>query len=121
MPLETIDVFVLANDTTMQLFKPYGDSYEQQKGIAQLQSVEFHHGEDRQYWGWVGYLSDSGAVTDWKTRGLRVRARNIQVDGTQIFESMFTDIKPSYGRFSTYFVGEIHIDPGHPQRAARWI
>ncbi|MBS0418674.1 MAG: ATP-binding protein [Proteobacteria bacterium] len=111
VPLETVDVYVSANDTTTQLFKPYGDTYQQQKGIAQLQSVEFHRGEDQRYWGWVGYLSESGAVTDWKTRGLRVRTRNIQVDGTQVFESMFTDVKPSYGRFSTYFVGEIHIDP----------
>ena len=110
-PLETIDVYVSAADAMSQLFKPYGDTYQQQKGIAQLQNLEFHHGDNQRYWGWVGYLSESGAVTDWKTRGLRIRARNIQVDGTQIFESMFTDVKPSYGRFSTYFVGEIHIDP----------
>ena len=60
---------------------------------------------------WVGRLSESAAVTDWRTRGLRVRVRNIQVDSTEIFESLFTQVKPSYGRFSAYYVGEIHIDP----------
>lgn len=33
------------------------------------------------------------------------------MDGTQLFESLFTEVKPSYGRFSSYFVGEIHVDP----------
>lgn len=51
------------------------------------------------------------AVTDWLTRGLRVRVRNIQVDGTGMMETLFTEFKPSYGRFSRNYVGEIHIDP----------
>ena len=111
VPLETIDVFVSADQHSRQIFKPYGDSYEQQKGAASLSSIVYQRGDDKSYWGWVGYLSESGAVTDWQTRGLRIRARNIQVDGTQLFESLFTEVKPSYGRFSSYFVGEIHIDP----------
>jgi len=109
--LETIDVFVTAEGGSTQIFKPYGDSYELSKGIAELRSVEFYAGEENRYWGWVGRLSESGAVTDWRTRGLRVRVRNIQVDGTEIFESLFTEVKPSYGRFSAYYVGEIHVDP----------
>ena len=52
-------------------------------------------------------------MTDWETRGLRVRVRNIQVGGTEIFETLFTQVKPSYGRFSSYYIGEIHI---HPER-----
>jgi hypothetical protein len=28
-----------------------------------------------------------------------------------MMENLFTEVKPSYGRFSSYYVGEIHIDP----------
>ena len=110
-PLETIDLFVVANDHRHQVFKPYGEQYSHAKGEMQLRSVEFLPGEDNRYWGWVGRLSESAAVTDWETRGLRVRVRNIQVDGTEIFESLFTQVKPSYARFSSYYIGEIHINP----------
>ena len=110
-PLETIDVFVVADDRKLQIFKPYGKEYSHAKGKMQLRSVEFLHGEDNRYWGWVGRLSESAAVTNWETRGLRVRVRNIQVDGTAIFENLFTQVKPSYARFSSYYIGEIHIYP----------
>ena len=110
-PLETIDVFVVTDNDTHQVLKPYGEEYSHAKGKMQLRSVEFVPGEDNRYWGWVGRLSESAAVTDWETRGLRVRVRNIQVDGTEIFENLFTQVKPSYGRFSSYYIGEIHIDP----------
>jgi hypothetical protein len=109
--LETIDVFVKSNEDVISVLKPYGDKYEHRKGTADLRSVEFHSGDNNSYWGWVGKLSESAAVTDWRTRGLRIRVRNIQVDGTEIFEMLFTQVKPSYGRFSSYYVGEIHIDP----------
>ncbi len=42
---------------------------------------------------------------------LRVRVRNIQVDGTELFGSMFSEVKQSYQRFATYYVGEVHIAP----------
>ena len=109
--LETIDVFVVSGGEPRQVFKPYGDEYSHAKGNMQLRGVEFYPGEDNRYWGWVGRLDVSAAVTDWATRGLRVRVRNIQVDGTEIFEKLFTEVKPSYGRFSSYYIGEIHIDP----------
>lgn len=111
LPLETIDVFVTALEQTKQIYKPYGDTYEFAKGAAALKSIEFYNGNGKQYWGWVGRLSESAAVTDWRTRGLRVRVRNIQIDGTEMFEHLFTQVKPSYGRFSAYYVGEIHVDP----------
>ncbi|WP_168325577.1 ATP-binding protein [Rhizobium leguminosarum] len=109
--LEIIDVFVTADGETTQIFKPYGDTYEHRKGTTSLQTVEFFPGEDNAYWGWVGKLSDFAAITDFSTRGVRVRVRNIQVDGTEIVEKLFTEVKPSFGRFNAYYIGEIHIDP----------
>ena len=108
-PIETIDVIVTSEGTSTQIRKPYGDVYEHRKGQMALRTIEFYPGDNNRYWGWVGRLSESAAVTDWRTRGLRIRVRNIQVDGTEIFEKIFTELKPSYGRFSAYYVGEIHI------------
>ncbi|MGJ4941429.1 ATP-binding protein [Bradyrhizobium sp. HKCCYLS1011] len=109
--LETIDVFVAADGEPEQVFKPYGETYEHAKGTMELESIEYFSGAESRYWAWVGRMSESAAVTDWRTRGLRMRVRNIQVDGTEIAEKLFTKVKPSYGRFSTYYVGEIYIDP----------
>ena len=109
--LDTIDVHVHFNGGSVQVFKPYGDLYEHARGTVKLRDVVFYQGEDNLYWGWVGRLDEPVAVTDWRTRGLRVRVRNIQVDGTGMMEDLFTEFKPSYGRFSRNYLGEIHINP----------
>ena len=110
--METIDVYVNSNGNSQQILKPYGDTYQHAKGMMKLRDIDFFLGEESRYWGWVGRLENSAAVTDWNTRGLRVRVRNIQVDSTEIIERLFTEVKPSFGRFSSYYVGEIHIEPG---------
>ena len=110
-PMETIDLLVFTNGSSRKVRKLYGRLYEHSKGTMELRNVDFFSGEDNRYWGWVGRLETSAAVTDRKTRGIRLRVRNIQVNGTQIVEKLFTDIKPSYGRFNSYYIGEIHIDP----------
>jgi molecular chaperone HtpG len=109
--METIDIFLIVDGQKLPIFKPYGETYQLAKAAAELGKIEFIHGEDSLYWGWVGYLSESGAVTDPQTRGLRVRTRNIQVGGTDILEKLFAKVNPSYGRFSSYYVGEVHINP----------
>jgi Histidine kinase-, DNA gyrase B-, and HSP90-like ATPase len=109
--LETIDVHVHYDGNSTQVYKPYGNSYEHARGTVALRDIIFYPGEDNLYWGWVGRLEEPVAVTDWRTRGLRVRVRNIQVDGTGMMEEIFTALKPSYGRFSRNYVGEIHLDP----------
>ena len=109
--LEKIDVTVHANDSSDKIFKPYGNTYEHAKGAMKLREIDYFPGERGHYWAWVGRLDESAAVTDRSTRGLRIRVRNIQVDGTEIVERLFSDIKPSYGRLSSYYVGEIFIAP----------
>ncbi len=109
--LETVDVWIEHDAQKKEVVKPYGEEYEHAKGTMNLQEIDYFLGEEGWYWAWVGRLSESAAVTDRNTRGLRIRVRNIQVDGTQIVERLFSDLKPSYSRFSSYYVGEIYIDP----------
>ncbi len=110
-PLETIDVFVEGANSRIQIYKPYGNSYSYAKGSAELNTIQFLTGYNNHWWAWVGRINQSAAITDPATRGLRVRVRNIQVDGTDVIENLFAQVKPSYGRFSAYYIGEIHIDP----------
>ena len=119
IPLETIDVTISSESGTKPVQKPYGDVYQHSKGTMKLEEIEYFSGKEGRYWAWVGRLDNSAAVTDRRSRGLRVRVRNIQVDGTEIVERMFSTVKPSYGRFSSYYVGEIHIDPNEVVPNAR--
>ena len=48
---------------------------------------------------------------DSRVRGLRVRVRNIQIDGTAIIGNIFRSHAKSYERFQDYFLGEIFIEP----------
>jgi hypothetical protein len=110
-PIETIDVFVTADNEEQPIYKAYGEYYQQRKGAAQIAKIDFIDDEDGRYWGWVGHLNKSGAVTDVQTRGLRIRVRNIQVGTTEIFDRLFGEFKPSYARFSRFYVGEFHMNP----------
>jgi Histidine kinase-, DNA gyrase B-, and HSP90-like ATPase len=109
--LEFVDLFVKYEENEVQIFKPYGESYQHARGTVALRSIETLSGENNSFWAWIGYLDEPVAVTESTTRGLRVRVRNIQVGDTNIMEDLFAQVKPSYGRFSTVYVGEIHIDP----------
>jgi molecular chaperone HtpG len=109
--IETVDVFVAEGGVETQIYKPYGDHYEHANGETELEAIDFEQDADSRFWGWIGRTKEAVTITDWKTRGLRVRVRNIQVDGTQLVEKLFSEVKPSYGRLSAYYVGEIHIAP----------
>lgn len=109
-PIETIDLTVVAANVEEKLYKLYGDEYEIAKKAATITEISFTSDTEAGFWSWVGRLSESGAVVG-NARGLRVRLRNIQVDSTDIIEELFAEIKPSFGRFTYYYVGEIHIDP----------
>lgn len=107
-----IDVVLIANDKEKHLSKHYCDKYKYTRGLMNLDTIQFFDdGDDERFWGWIGCMKESGAITDKYTRGIRIRVRNIQVDGTEIFDDLFRNYRPSYGRFNSYYVGEFFINP----------
>ena len=116
--METIELSVKTADSEDKIYKLYGDKYEVDKDTATLTNVTYESDPEAGFWSWVGRLSVSGAVVG-NPGGLRVRLRNIQVDGTDLIEELFAEIKPSYRRFTYYYVGEIHIDPARVVPNAR--
>ena len=91
--------------------KQYGASYEFDSGTIILNACDIHHSETDQWWAWVGKKAESGAYTNTRVSGLRVRVRNIQIDGTAIIRDIFRDHAPSHVRFQDYFLGEIFVEP----------
>ncbi len=110
-PIETIDVLVTAGGVSQKVYKAYGETYDHAKGSANLTRIEFREDDNNRFWGLVGHVDESAAITTPQTQGLRVRVRNIQFDGTELFGGMFGEHKQSYQRFATYYVGEFHIAP----------
>lgn len=82
------------------------------KSPATLVDVEFQAGAQGKWWGWAGKKEESGAYTDSRVAGIRVRVRNIQIDGIELFRSMFKARGPSSDRFQEWYVGELFVDPG---------
>jgi len=116
--IETIRLYVGDTARVSELFKPYGDTYAVKRVQASLTAIDMVVSAAGTWWGWVGRKKVSGAVKDAGTRGIRVRARNIQIDGVEIMKEVFSSSfdpnssRLSYARFSEYYVGEIFVEPG---------
>lgn len=91
--------------------KRYGVDYEFGSGHVALSDCEIHKSPTGRWWAWVGKKEESGAYTDEKVRGLRVRVRNIQIDGTEVVRDIFRDHAKSNARFQDYFIGEVFVEP----------
>lgn len=91
--------------------KRYGAKYDFESGTVKLSDCAIYHSPTKRWWAWVGKKDESGAYTDTRVSGLRVRVRNIQIDGTVIVRDIFRDHAKSHVRFQDYFLGEIFIEP----------
>jgi molecular chaperone HtpG len=93
------------------VIKQYGTSYVFESGTINLSRCDIYHSPTKRWWAWVGKKGESGAYTDTKVSGLRVRVRNIQIDGTAIVREIFGELGKSQVRFQDYFLGEIFAEP----------
>jgi Histidine kinase-, DNA gyrase B-, and HSP90-like ATPase len=116
--IESIRLFVRTPTSMFQeIFKPYRDTYPVKKTAAPLTEIEWVTSKSGNWWGWVGIKKVSGAIKDSAARGIRVRVRNIQIDGTDVMREIFAasqqpgKARTSYARFVDWYVGEIFVDP----------
>lgn len=91
--------------------KRYSAEYEFESGTVSLSDCVIYNSPTDRWWAWVGKKGESGAYTDERVRGLRVRVRNIQIDGNEIVRDIFREHAKSSARFQDYFLGEIFIEP----------
>jgi uncharacterized small protein (DUF1192 family) len=117
--IEVIHLFVREGTGEYEeLFKPYRDTYSVKRVQAPLSGIDYPESRTGKWWGWIGQKKVSGAIKDMETRGIRVRSRNIQIDGNDIMKEIFSNSyddkssRLSYARFAEYYVGEIFMAPG---------
>lgn len=111
--IETVRVKIVSDGEEEEVFKDYGPTVSVGKTQVDLVSHEIFRSASKRWWRWVGFKAIPGSIRDESVKGVRVRVRNIQVDGTQIFGKLFDQIPnaKSYRRFNDWYVGEIFIDP----------
>ena len=94
------------------MLKPYGARYEIQdaEGRVPLAEIEPFFSKTKKWWGWVGKKAVPGSYVEAQVRGIRVRAKNIQIDGTDVVREIFQRLAKSNERYQSWFVGEIFVD-----------
>ena len=109
--VEKVRVSVARGDRVAAVYKPYGIKFEFGSGTVELTDCEIRISPTERWWAWIGKKEESGAYTDPRVSGLRVRVRNIQIDGADIFRGVFQEQAKSHARFQDYFLGEIFVQP----------
>ncbi len=111
--LEEVTIVVHEGERSVEVCKPYGATFTVGRDDVPLNDIIIHDGASQRWWGWVGLKREPGAFKSDATKAIRVRLRNIQIDGTQVMSEMFSSVEDaaSYGRFNDWYVGEIFVDP----------
>jgi molecular chaperone HtpG len=111
--LDEVQIWVTDGDRDVQVHKPYDETFTVGKDEVALSDIRICDGPSNKWWGWVGLKREPGVYKEDITKGIRVRVRNIQIDGTQVMGTMFSSVEDaaSYGRFNDWYIGEIFVDP----------
>ena len=113
IPIEQVRITVReGRKKRVAVTKPYSDTHRVGPKTAPIDDCGIVRSPSGNWWGWVGKKSVSGAYTDERVAGLRVRVRNIQIDATDLVRNIFRDGAISHARFQDYFIGELFVRPG---------
>ncbi|MGK9166719.1 ATP-binding protein [Inquilinus limosus] len=111
--IEEVDLVIeQVGEPDLPIFKPFTNKYEVQDApdLVPLSEIEFFEGESRRWWAWLGKKSTPGSYIDSAVRGIRMRAKNIQIDGEDVVREIFQKLAKSNARYQDWFVGEIFVD-----------
>ena len=115
--IESVRVFARFGGSNFEeLFKPYGRDFGVKKERVSI-TIDYVASPSGKWWGWVGRKRLSGSIKDAASKGIRVRMRNIQIDGTELMRDILAVShlggrpRTSYSRFVDWYVGEIHVKP----------
>ena len=112
IPIDEVGVCIIdGSNDPVWVTKRYSKEYKFDSGTIALSDCTIYKSRSRRWWAWVGKKAESGSYTDVRVSGLRVRVRNIQIDGTDIIREIFRDHAKSHVRFQDYFVGEVFVRP----------
>jgi hypothetical protein len=111
--LDEVQICVHGSDRSVVVRKPYGATYTVGRDNVALNDISIYDPPSGKWWGWIGLKREPGAYKDDIVKAIRVRVRNIQIDGTQVMGEMFSSVEDaaSFGRFNDWYIGEIFVDP----------
>lgn len=115
IPIETVQITIDdgVNDV-LDVTKGYRKTYQIESGSVELADCDIWTAADgKSWWAWVGKKNASGSYTDARVSGLRVRMKNIQIDGTDVVREIFRRRAKSFIRFQDWSVGEIFVRPSY--------
>ena len=112
IPIEEVRITIKNGNTKpTPVTKQYTNKYKFKSGSIALNDCEIHSSRTKKWWAWVGKKTESGSYIDTRVSGLRVRVRNIQIDGTGIIRDIFRDHAKTHIRFQDYYLGEVFVKP----------
>jgi molecular chaperone HtpG len=112
LPIEEVKIEIKdGKKNPVNVAKRYEDKYKIGTVWVTLTECKIHISPDQNWWAWIGKKDESGAYTDPRVSGLRVRMKNIQIDGTELVREIFQSQAPSHIRFQDWYVGEIFVRP----------
>jgi hypothetical protein len=98
-----------------EIRKPYANSMAAGRRQQTLQGIKFHKGVapgGAKWWGWYGQTPLYGAIAEPEVAGIRMRVKNIQLDGKEIIARIMRASAYSYERFQAWHLGEVYVDTG---------
>lgn len=104
-----------SQDDLEEIRKPYAKSMSAGRRKQLVESIVYHKGTvpgGAKWWGWHGVTPLFGAISEPEVAGLRMRVKNIQLDGKEIIARIMRDSSYSYERFQPWHLGEIYVDAG---------
>lgn len=114
IPIEEVNITIReGRKKPVSIKKVYTDTYKIESGIINLADCITPISDKKNWWAWIGKKNESGAYKDTRVSGLRVRMKNIQIDGTEVVRDVFRRQAVSYIRFQDWFVGEIFVRPSY--------
>lgn len=105
-----------------QILKAYDDVTPTAKSRSTIADVETVGSSELGWFGWIGKSNFKGELTDGNVAGVRFRVKNIQIDGSDLIESLAAELTVggTEGRLQRYAVGEVYItNPGVVPNARR--
>lgn len=112
-PIPTVDVETRYKRERTQILKAYDDATptSKPKSPSTIADVEMVSSAELGWFGWIGKSNFKGELTDGNVAGIRFRVKNIQIDGSDLIETLAAELTAggTEGRLQRYAVGEVYI------------
>lgn len=114
LPIEEVRLTIKdGTSPPVEITKRYKKTYQVENVEIELAECKIYKSDENNWWAWVGKKVESGSYSDTRVSGLRVRMKNIQIDGTDVIREILKRRAKSSIRFQEWAVGEVFVRPSY--------